>query len=213
LNSCRTLDDLTHELKLLGYNLSRSEIYLRLVPHNWFTTAGKKHVTTVNVKLKRAQNEEHRQHSDTKFTKTTYDYLMSLCDVLGSHDVACLSQDDRPKAKVPLGFSAANKQSTIVMNMEYRVKLPDHYFVVAAGHKLIPSVIAGLEIAKGKVSGNVKGSGPTYIGIRSCKHDLSIAATHAADLQHLYENVNEYSLLVRWISEANFDHTSRWRPR
>jgi len=31
--------------------------------------------------------------------------------------------------------------------MEYRVKLPDHDFVVAAGHKLVPSVIAGLEIA------------------------------------------------------------------
>jgi len=196
LNSCRTLDDLTRELKLLGFNLNRSGIYFCLVLRNWVTTAGKRHITTVNVKLKRAQNEEYRQHSDTKFAKATYDYLMSLCDVLGSHDVACLSQDD--KAKVPLGLPAANKQSTIVMNMEYRVKLPDHDFVVAAGHKLIPSVIAGLEITEGKLNGNVRGSGPTYIGIRTGKHDSSIAATHAADLQHLYENISEFKSILFW---------------
>ena len=112
------------------------------------------------------------------------------------YDVACLSQDD--KAKVPLGLPAANKQSTILMHMEYTMKLPDHDFVVAAGHKLTPSVIAGLHIEPNQLHGAVTSSGPTYIAIRSGKHDSSIAATHAADLQHLYENIAEFrSILYR----------------
>jgi hypothetical protein len=174
----------------MGFNLSRSGVYLRLIPRNWATIEGKRHISTVNVKLKRCVNQEHRQHPDTKFAKATHDYLMALCDVLGPHDIICLSQDD--KAKVPLGLPAANKQSTIVMNMEYRVKLPDHDFVVAAGHKLIPSVIAGIQIASNKLQGAVSSSGPTYIGIRSGKHDSSIAATHAADLHHLYDDVESF---------------------
>jgi hypothetical protein len=191
LKSCRTLDELTKELRLQGFNLSRSGVYLRLIPRNWLTSEGKKHITTANVKLARAQNDEHRQHADTAFTKATYDYLMELASILGSYDVACLSQDD--KAKVPLGLPAANKQSTILMNMEYRVKLPDHDFVVASGHKLIPSVIAGLTIESGiNLKSAVTTSGPTYIGIRSGKHDSSVAATHASDLRHLYADVQQF---------------------
>lgn len=197
LNSCRTLDELTRELKTLGFNLSRSGVYLRLIPRNWKTTEGKRHITRANVKLKRAENEEHRQHPDAKFAKATFDSLMTLASTLGPYDVACLSQDD--KAKVPLGLPAANKQSTILMNLEYRVKLPDHDFVIASGHKLTPSVIAGLDISSSKLlNGSVSYSGPTYIGIRSGKHDSSVAATHAADLRYLYDNVAEFrSILYR----------------
>ena len=148
LNSCRTLDELTRELKTLGFNLSRSGVYLRLIPRNWKTTEGKRHITRANVKLKRAENEEHRQHPDAKFAKAMFDSLMTLASTLGPYDVACLSQDD--KAKVPQGLPAANKQSTILMNLEYRVKLPDHDFVIASGHKLTPSVIAGLDISSSK---------------------------------------------------------------
>ena len=78
------------------------------------------------------------------------------------------------------------------MNIEYRVKLPAHDFVVASGHKLIPSVIAGHTVMPDKLQGAVGSSGPTYIAIRSGKHDSSVAATHAADLQHLYENVESF---------------------
>lgn len=190
LNCCRTLDDLARELKTLGFNLTRSGLYLRLIPRNWATHEGKRHVTTVNVKLKRAENAEHHQHADTKFARSTHESLVQLCSILGPHDVACISQDD--KAKVPLGLPAANKQTTIVMNMDYEVKLPDHDFVVAAGHKLTPSVIAGLEVLAGKFENGVTYSGPTYIGIRSGKHDSSVAATHAADLRNLYANVSAF---------------------
>ena len=71
------------------------------------------------------------------------------------------------------------------MNMEYRVKLTDHDFVVATSHKLIPSVFAGLDNAPNKLQGAVSSSGPTYIWIRSGKHDSSIAPTHDADLRYI----------------------------
>ena len=97
LNSCRTLDDLSRELKALGFNPSRAGTYLRLIPRNWTTTEGKKHITTVNVKLRRAENSEHRQHADTNFARATHEALLQLCSVLGPNEVACLSQDDKAK--------------------------------------------------------------------------------------------------------------------
>jgi len=45
LNSCRTLDELTKELKHLGFNLSRSGVYLRLIPRNWSTVEGKRQLS------------------------------------------------------------------------------------------------------------------------------------------------------------------------
>ena len=59
-------------------------------------------------------------------------------------------------------------------------------------NKLTPSVIAALEVLAGRLDNGVSYSGPTYIGIRSGKHDSSVAATHAADLRHLYQNVQSF---------------------
>lgn len=67
------------------------------------------------------------------------------------------------------------------MKMDYRIKLPDHDWVVASRHKLIPSVYAALQIKNSKVTY----SGPTYIAVRSGKHDSSTAYTHALDLVRL----------------------------
>ncbi len=70
---------------------------------------------------------------------------------------------------------------------------------MASGHKLTASVIAGLTIESGiKLNSSVTPSGPTYIGIRSGKHDSSIAATHVIDLRHLYADIQEFrSMLYR----------------
>ena len=48
-----------------------------------------------------------------------------------------LSQND--KARVPLGLPAARKQAPLLMHLDYKISLPDHDFVIASGHKLIPS--------------------------------------------------------------------------
>ena len=71
------------------------------------------------------------------------------------------------------------------MHLEYKVRLPDHDFAVAARHKLIPSVYAACVINPDKFTDAVSYSGPTYIAIRSMKHDSSTAFTHGHDLERL----------------------------
>ncbi|CAF1271257.1 unnamed protein product, partial [Rotaria sp. Silwood1] len=92
-----------------------------------------------------------------------------------------LSVDD-DKCKVPIGLPAAKKQAPLLMHLDYVVKLPDHDFVVAPRHQMIPSVYAACFINK---AGEVGYSGPTYIAIRSAKHDKSISANHRDDFTHL----------------------------
>ena len=54
--------------------------------------------------------------------------------------------------------------------MEYKVILPDHDYVVASQHKLIPSVIGDMQVRENDFSGDaVTYSGPTYCAIRSSK--------------------------------------------
>ena len=73
------------------------------------------------------------------------------------------------------------------MHMEYQVKLPDHDFVLAAKHKLIPSVIGDMKVVKSKYLTNdaVTYSVATYIGIRSAKHSGSSAYAHLQDLNRV----------------------------
>lgn len=84
------------------------------------------------------------------------------------------------------------------MHVEYRIGLPDHDWVKAEKHKLIPSVYAGLIIKEGGW-GNpeaVTYSGPTLIRIRSGKHDKSCASSHASDL-HFLLNHSDFKSLCR----------------
>jgi len=59
--------------------------------------------------------------------------------------------------------------------------------VYAGGHKLIPSVYAGIEVKAGQMGNHsaVTYSGPTFIAIRSGKHSSSTALSHAADFNRL----------------------------
>ena len=75
-----------------------------------------------------------------------------------------------------------------MMHVEYRIKLPDHEYVVAEKHKLIPSVYAACMLQDKfdpKKGTPVSYSGPTYIAIRSGKHDQSTAFAHGTDFDHL----------------------------
>lgn len=70
-----------------------------------------------------------------------------------------------------------------------QIRLPDHAWVVAERHKLIPSVYA-LMIVSPDMMGSPKAvtySRPTCIAIRSGKHSKSIASTHAIDFENLLE--------------------------
>lgn len=144
LRSCQTLDDLVNELNKSNIKVSRSATYTRLIPHRANSTEGKRHVKTVPVKLIKAQTSEHKSHQDTRFCIATMQNLDSLASFLGPSQVFITSVDD--KARVRIGVTAANKQSSILMNMQYRVTLPDHDWVKGERHSLIPSVYAGIVI-------------------------------------------------------------------
>ena len=98
-----------------------------------------------------------------------------------------LSIDD--KAKVPIGVTAAKYQSALVMHMTYEIRLPDHDFVKAPKHKLIPSVYGACEIrsSSSEKEAEISYSGPTFITIRSAKHDSSTAYTHGYNFQIVME--------------------------
>lgn len=127
--------------------------------------------------------------------------METLAAILGPQAVLFLSQDD--KAKVPLGITAVKKQAPILMHLEYRVSLPDHDWVIAARHKLIPSVYAGICIKsddEGRPE-SVTYSGPTYITVRSGKHCSSSAETHGTDFERLVELPN-FQSITKNLSEV-----------
>lgn len=87
LRSCRTLKELTEELKKMGYEISESGTYLRLIPRNATTREGKLHVVTAPVKLCRAQSDLHKDHADHYFCKSSMVSLDELASVLGPGQV------------------------------------------------------------------------------------------------------------------------------
>lgn len=196
MRSIKTLDELKKELENQGFVLSRSALYLRLQPRLSSSMQGKRHVATVPVRLIRAQNDSHEKHVDGKFCTATIRSLEELASLLGPNEVAFLSQDD--KARVPIGLTAANKQAPLMMHLEYKVTLPDHDWVVASQHKLVPSVYAGITI-KSDGLGNpaaVGYSGPTYVAIRSGKHSSSTAYAHALDFETII-NLPEFQSILK----------------
>ena len=56
--SVRTLDDLVAELEKMGFLLSRTGVSLQLIPRRMNSHQGKRHVTTVPVKLCMASNDK-----------------------------------------------------------------------------------------------------------------------------------------------------------
>ena len=179
-NSVRSLDDLKDALEKRGYLLSRTALYYRLIPANTHHVDGKRHVNTVPVKLSRPQSDMRKTHVDGHFAMASVKYAWELASLFSSENVFFLSQDD--KARVPLGLPVSKKQTAILMHLEYKVSLPDHDFPIGEQHKLVPSVYASCLQNKDRVIGY---SGPTYISIRSAKHDKSGAASHMEDFQSL----------------------------
>ena len=71
--------------------------------------------------------------------------------------------------------------------MEYKVRLPDHNFVVGPRQTLIPSVYG---VCKIKENIELSYSRHAFIRIRSGKHHSSSTHTHAYDLKELFETSN-----------------------
>ena len=127
------------------------------------------------------------------------DDLINVCKFFGPQPVLFLSNDN--KARVPLGLAAASLQAPILMHIEYKVRLPDHNFVVGLHHTLIPSIYG---VCKIKKNGELSCSGNTFIRIRSGKHDSSFAHTHTYNVKELFESSNlpERPILVLFTDGA-----------
>ena len=122
--------------------------------------------------------------------------MKDIASVFGAENVFVLSVDD--KAKVPIGVTAASKQSPLIMHVDYEIRLPDHDFVKATKHILTPSVYSACEIrtASSKVAPEISYLGPTYIAIRSGKHDSSTAYSHGRDFDHVVK-LEEFQSIVK----------------
>ena len=172
----KTLDDLKKAIDDLGYTVSRQSLYLRLLPRDANSLHGQKHVKTVNVRLVRPSNDLRKKHPDRIFARESCRSVDEIVTYFGPGSCVFTGQDD--KSSVPLRVPCAKKQSSILMNMHVRVRLPDHDFKVGSRHLLTPSVLAVCTITQEGVSY----TGATYVAIRSSKHNGSTAFSHNEDL-------------------------------
>ena len=157
-------------------------------------------MTTAPVKLISAKNSKHQNHPCINFAKATINALEELAGLLGPREVTFHSQDD--KAKVPIGITAASKQAPLLMHMEYKVILPDHDYVVASQHKLIPSVIGGMQVRENGFCGDVVTySCPTYCAIHSAKHSGSSAYHRLQDMKRI-QSLDIFDGIFKNKSEA-----------
>ncbi|CAF4041373.1 unnamed protein product [Rotaria sp. Silwood2] len=184
IRPCLTLDDLREKIKQRGNDIKRTTLYYRLLPHRASSRDGRRHVYTAPVRLRRVQNDDHGRHEDGHFATATIRYVKDLASIF---DNDCL-----PAAKI---------QASMVMQLDYRIRLPDHDWIVAPRHQLIQSVYAACLLSE---DGDLGYSGPTYIAIRSAKHDLSTAASHALDFDRLV-CLNEFEKVAR-------DQTGQVKP-
>ena len=97
----------------------------------------------------------------TKFAISSIRALKEIAAISGPEEVPLHSMDD--KAKVLIGITAAKKQTSLLMHIEYQITLPYHDFVVGSKHKVIPSVIGDMKVVNSKDLTNdvVSYSGPT----------------------------------------------------
>ena len=133
------------------------------------------------MKLQRPKNDLRKKHPDGDFAMASVMFTRELANLFGDNHVFFLSQDD--KTRVLLGLPISKKQTAILMHLECKVTLPDHDFPIGEKHELIPSVYAACLKKDGEVSYN----GPTFISIRSGKHDKSCAKTHSDDFERILQ--------------------------
>ena len=114
---------LRHEkvIKTIAPVLTTSNCHFRLMPANMHHRDGKRHINTVPVRLLKARNSGRKEHADRAFARAVVQQTEEFACLFDEDSVCYISQDD--KARVPLGLPAANKQTQILMHLEYKVIL------------------------------------------------------------------------------------------
>ena len=149
-------------------------VTFRLIPRCVNASERKRHFSKVPVKLLRPEVSLRKKNLDRMYPKSFTNNMLLVRKLFDPQAVLFISHDN--KGKVTLVLAAATLQAPILVNLEYKVRLPDHNFVVGARHNLISSVCGIWDIIY---------SGDTFIRIRSDKHDKSSANTHAYDTHEL----------------------------
>ncbi|CAF0991460.1 unnamed protein product [Didymodactylos carnosus] len=191
MRPCLTLDDLRDKIKQRGYDIKRSSLYYRLMPRGSTGQDGKRHVRSVPVRLRKAPPEEPAKHEDACFANATIRYIKDLAGIFGNDCVLFMAQDD--KCKIPIGMPAAKIQAPMLMHLDYALRASDHDWTQAPKHQLTPSVYAACII---NPEGDMSYMGPTYIAIRSAKHDQTDGKSHAVDFDRMV-NLKEFDRVAR----------------
>ena len=113
------------------------------------------------------------KNPDPIYAKSFINNMFKVGKLFGFRTVWFTSNNN--KVKVPLVLAALTLPATILMHLEYKVRLPDHNIVVGTPHNLIRSVYGVCDI---NLKGEVTYLGDTFIRICSGKHDKSSANTH-----------------------------------
>ena len=148
------------------------------------------------VKFRQAQNNLKNRHEDANFCLTTKNYLKDIAFLFCAENMFVVPVDD--KAKVPIGVTAATKQSPLVMHFNYDIRLPGyHDFVKATKHELKLSVYATPEIfaTSLKVIPKVSYLCPTFIPIGRTTY------SHGRDFDHFLES-KQFQCVAKVVNEA-----------
>ena len=99
----------------------QSRAFIRLSPLG--SKNGEKTARTHSTcRTLQSQNSKHLSHISTKFLRSSTRALEKITAVLGPGEVTCHSGDSGDdKAKVPIGITAAKKQTPLLMRREYQV--------------------------------------------------------------------------------------------
>ncbi|CAF2849835.1 unnamed protein product [Rotaria sp. Silwood2] len=199
--ACVSLDDLKDKIKERGYEIRKSSLYYRLMPNRALSHDGKKHVVTVPVRLRKLQGtEQPPQHEDSHFTAAALRHIKDLAGIFGNDCVFYLTQDT--KAKVSIGRPSAKGQAPLIMHLDYEQSLMEPQTALATKHhQLTPCIYAASVIDD---TGLIGYAGPTYVSLRSAKHDRLTHETHAIDIDRLIQ-LKEFEKLAR-------DHLGRVKP-
>ena len=114
IRTVKTLDQLTEALNYEGYDLKRSSVDLYLLQEileHW------RESDTYPQHLSNFANPKNSSHISTTFAQSSVRALEEIAATLGPEEVIFNSIDD--KAKVPIGITAAKKQTPLPMDMEY----------------------------------------------------------------------------------------------
>lgn len=80
-----------------GYEISQSALALRFLPINRRSRQAKLHKNPLNMKVMLPQNDEHKEHEDSRFCFQMIEHIKQRLVLCGNSQVCVESVDDKAK--------------------------------------------------------------------------------------------------------------------